>query len=115
MQGIINDVFYDFIKQYDSDSEYHFVGEVAYHLLRDDKAYEGAKSHREALLFVFDWLVKKSTVNREKDRERRGSCAADQRAPLAYDIDKAQSTEVTPQAFFYCSYRQQTEPPHLPD
>ena len=42
------------------------MGEVEYHLLKDDKSYEGLQSHREALVAVFD---------------RMDSCA--------YDIDKA--------------------------
>ena len=54
MHEIINDVFYGLAKQYDSDDEHHLVGEVDYHLLIDDKPYEGVKSHREALLFVFE-------------------------------------------------------------
>ena len=33
MNRIDNDPFYDFIKKYDPDSIYHFVGEVDYHLL----------------------------------------------------------------------------------
>ena len=33
MKRIDNDAFYEFIKQYDPDSEYHLVGEVDYHLL----------------------------------------------------------------------------------
>ena len=87
MQIIDNDVFYEFIKQYDPDGEYHFVGAVDYHLLRDDKPYEGVKSHREALRLVFDWLVKQD---------------ADQLCPLVYDIDKAQPSPLDPQEFFYC-------------
>ena len=54
MKRIDNDTFYDYIKQYDTDSEYHLVGEVDYHLLSDDKAYEGMESHREALRVVFE-------------------------------------------------------------
>ena len=46
MKRIDNDAFYKYIKQYDPDSEYHLVGEVEYHLLSDDKPYEGMKSHR---------------------------------------------------------------------
>ena len=41
MKIIDNDYFYEFIRKYDPDSEYHFVGEVDYHLLKDDKPYEG--------------------------------------------------------------------------
>ena len=102
MQEIKNDAFYDVAEQYDSDSEYHFVGEVDYHLLRDDKPYQGVKSHREALLFVFDRLVKNSMENQERARERSGDDIANLPAPMAYDIDKAQSTPLTPRAFFYC-------------
>ena len=54
MKRIENDAFYEFIKQYDPDNEYHLVGEADYHLLCDDKPYEGMKSHREALRCVFD-------------------------------------------------------------
>ncbi|MCR5725887.1 MAG: hypothetical protein K6G24_00325 [Lachnospiraceae bacterium] len=56
MYEMENDVFFDYIKQYDSDNEYHFVGEVEYHLLKDDKPYEGLQSHRKALIAVFDQL-----------------------------------------------------------
>ncbi len=58
MQKIDNDAFYEYIKQYDSDSEYHFIGTVEFHLLCDDKPYEGMNSHREALRFLFGWLKK---------------------------------------------------------
>ena len=34
MHEIKNDAFYDFIRSYDSDIEYHFAGEVDYHLLK---------------------------------------------------------------------------------
>ena len=54
MHEIKNDDFYDFVKQYASDPEYYFVGEVDYHILEDDKPYEGLQSHREALSVVFD-------------------------------------------------------------
>ena len=50
MHEIKNDGFYELAKQYDSDPEYHFVGEVDYHLLEDDKPYEGLQSHRDALI-----------------------------------------------------------------
>ena len=66
MHEILNDAFYDLAKQYDSDNEHHLVGEVDYHLLSDENPYEGLKSHREALLFVFEWLAAKSIENQEK-------------------------------------------------
>ena len=53
MYEIKNDAFYDFIRPYDSYTEYHFVGEVDYHLLKNDKPYEGLQSHRVALLIIF--------------------------------------------------------------
>ncbi len=53
MHEIENDCFYDFVKQYDPDSEYYIVGEVEYHLLTDNKPYEGLRSHRDALIPVF--------------------------------------------------------------
>ena len=71
MQIIENDTFYEFIQQYDPDSNYHFVGAVDYHLLCDDKSYEGIKSHREALRFVFDLLVKDSVANQENARKKK--------------------------------------------
>nr|MCR5263173.1 hypothetical protein [Clostridiales bacterium] len=76
--------------------------EVNYHLLHDDTDYEGLKSHREALRFVFDLLVKKRTDNLEKARENRGDGIADQLRPLVYDIEKAQPTQLNPQVFFCC-------------
>ena len=60
MKRIDRDSFCEFVKKYDPDSKYHFVGEVDYHLLWDDKPYEGMKSHREALHFVFEWLAEQS-------------------------------------------------------
>ena len=60
MKIIDNDSFYESVKKYDPDSKYHFVGEVDYHLLCDDKPYEGVKSHRESLHSVFEWLVEES-------------------------------------------------------
>jgi hypothetical protein len=102
MKRIDNDTFYDYIKQYDPDSEYHLVGEVDYNLLCDDQPYEGVKSHREALRCVFDWLVKKSIEDKENARIMFGDHVADKLRILAYDIDKAQSYPLAPQVFFYC-------------
>ncbi len=79
MYEIKKDVFYDYIKKYNSDIEYHIVGEVEYHLLKDDLPYEGLRSHKEALSAVFDQLH-----------------------PLAYDIDKAQPAALDTNDFFYC-------------
>lgn len=102
MHEIKNDGFYDFAKQYDSDPDYHFVGEVDYHLLEDDKPYEGLQSHRDALIVVFDRLVENSIEDLKGVRERYGNDKADQLSPLVYDIDKAQPTLLDPDDFFYC-------------
>ncbi len=102
MKRIDNDAFYEYIKQYDPDSEYHLVGEVDYHLLHEDRAYEGLKSHREALLAVFDWLVRKSIEDQERVRAEWGDRIADQMSPLIHDIDKAQPVPLAPQVFLYC-------------
>ena len=102
MYEIKNDAFYDYIKQYDPDSEYHLVGEVYYHLLSVEKPYEGMESHREALCFVFDLLVKQSIEDKENARIMFGDDLADKLHPLVYDIDKAQPSPLEPQVFFYC-------------
>ena len=102
MHELINDPFYEYIKQYDSDPEYHFVGEVDYHLLKDDEPYEGLRSHREALIVVFDHLEENRTEDQMGIRERCGDDLADQLYPLVYDIDKAQPTPLDPNDFFYC-------------
>ena len=102
MKRIDNDTFYDYIKQYDTDSEYHLVGEVDYHLLSDDKAYEGMESHREALRVVFEWLVKQSIEDKERARIMFDDDLADKLRPLVYDIDKAKPSPLDPQVFFYC-------------
>ena len=78
MKRIDNDAFYEFIKHYDQDSEYHLVGEVDYHLLSDDKPYEGMQSHREALRVVFEWLVEKSIEDKERARIMFGDDLAKQ-------------------------------------
>ena len=102
MRRIDNDAFYEFIKQYDPDREYHLVGAVDYHLLCDDKPYEGMRSHREALQFLFDWLVGKSIEDIENVRMRLGDDVADRMTPLVYDIDKAQPSPLEPKVFFFC-------------
>ena len=102
MHEIKNDAFYDFIRPYDSDIEYHFAGEVDYHLLKSDKPYEGLQSHREALIVVFEHLVENSIEDLKGIRERCGDDIADQLSPLVYDIDKARPTPVNPNVFFYC-------------
>ena len=102
MHEIKNSVFYDYIEQYDQDTEYHFVGEIDYHLLENDKPYEGLQSHREALIVVFDHIVKNSIEDLKSIRERCGDDAADKLSPLIYDIDKAKPTPLDPQEFFYC-------------
>ncbi|MEE5991541.1 MAG: hypothetical protein V3G41_12770, partial [Lachnospiraceae bacterium] len=102
MKRIDNDTFYDYIKQYDPDREYHLVGEVDYHLLSDDKPYEGMESHREALRVVFEWLVKQSIEDKERARIMFGDDLADKLQPLVYDIDKAKPSPLDPQVFFYC-------------
>ena len=86
MHEIKNDGFYELAKQYDSDPEYHFVGEVDYHLLEDDKLYEGLQSHRKALIVVFDHLVQNSIEDLKGIRERYGDDMADHLFPLAYDM-----------------------------
>ncbi len=102
MKRIDKDAFYEFIKQYDPDSEYHLVGEVDYNIFCDEKPYEGMKSHKEALRCVFDWLVKQSIEDKENARIMFGDHVADQLRPLAYDIDKAQPSPLAPPVFFYC-------------
>ncbi|OUM57480.1 hypothetical protein PIROE2DRAFT_64984 [Piromyces sp. E2] len=62
--GIDKPQFYE-----DVDIECHLVGEVEYHLLKDDKSYDGLRSHKEALIAAFDLMQ-----------------------PLVFDIDKAQTT-----------------------
>jgi hypothetical protein len=102
MHEITNDAFYDIAKQYDSDEEHHLVGEVDYYLLSDEKPYEGLKSHREALLFVFDWLAAKSIEDQVNVRKMLGDRIADQLHPWIFDIRKAQASPIDPQVFFYC-------------
>ncbi len=102
MKRIDNDAFYEYIKRYDPDSEYRLVGEVHYQLLNDDKPYEGLKSHKEALRFVFDWLVKQSIEDIERSRKMFDDGLADRLQPLDYDIDKAQLSPLDRQTFFYC-------------
>ena len=102
MKIIDNDYFYEFIRKYDPDSEYQFVGEVDYHLLKSDKPYEGLQSHREALTVVFDRLAENSIEDLKGIRERCGDDVADKLSPLIYDIDKAKATPLDPNDFFYC-------------
>ncbi len=102
MQKISNNIFYDLAKRYDSDADCHLIGEVDFHLLCDDKPYEGLNSHREALRSVFEQLKKKDLEDQKKTRNRMSDCISDQLEPLAYDIGKAQPTPLDPQTFFYC-------------
>ena len=102
MKEITKDTFYDFIRPYDLDDEYYFVGEVDYHLLKSDKPYEGMQSHREALVVVFDRLAENSIEDLKGIRERCGDDLADKLSPLTYDIDKAKPTPLDPNDFFYC-------------
>ena len=102
MKRTENDAFYEYIKRYDPDDEYHLVGEVDYHLLSDDKPYEGPESHREALRVVFEWLAKQSTEDKERARIMFGDDLADKLRPLVYNIDKAKPSPLDPRVFFYC-------------
>ena len=102
MREIVNDAFYEYIKQYDMDREHHLVGEVDYHLLIDDKPYDGPGSHREALDMVFEELEKRDLEDQEKTREMFGDRVADKLHPWTYDVGKAQSKLIDPQEFFYC-------------
>ena len=102
MKRIDHDTFYEYIKRYDPDGEAHLVGEVDYHLLRDDKPYEGMRSHREALRAVFDWLVKQSIAEKENARIMFGDDFAKRMCPVVYDIDKAKPSSLDRQEFFYC-------------
>ncbi|MCR4668610.1 MAG: hypothetical protein K5774_04440 [Clostridia bacterium] len=102
MQEIQNDAFYDLLRQYDPDTEYHLAGEVEYYLLRDERPYEGLSSHRDALRFVFDRLVEKSIDDRDKARELFGDDTADRMHPWVYDIGKAQTSALDSREFFYC-------------
>lgn len=100
MNEIENDVFYDLAEKYDPDPEYHFVGEVDYHLLTDDRPYEGMSSHREALRFVFDRFKAK---HEEEEMERAGAgCGGGTEDPWVCDVDRAQAVPLTPQELFYC-------------
>ena len=102
MQEITSDVFYDHIDRYDPNGEDHYVGEVEYHLLCDDKPYEGMESHREALNCVFDRLVKMCIEEIEIARRDFGDGSADRMHPWVYDIDKAEAVLLDPEVFFYC-------------
>ena len=102
MKILDNDAFYDLIRQYDPDDEYHLVGEVDYHLLCDEKPYEGVNSHREALRAVFDRLAEQSIESKERAREMFGDEYADRLRPLTYDLGKAQPSPLASQVFFYC-------------
>lgn len=102
MKEIKKDSFFDLVQQYDPDTENPLVGEVEYHLLVDDKPYDGLSSHKEALTFVFDQLVEKSKENRENARKKWGDSYVDEHPLMAYDIDKAQSVPLTSQILFYC-------------
>ena len=102
MYEMKHDEFYGFIRPYDLDDEYYFVGEVDYHLLKSDKPYEGLQSHREALIVVFDRLTENSIEDLKGIRERCGDDVADKLSPLIYDIDKAKPTPLDPNDFFYC-------------
>jgi hypothetical protein len=102
MKRIDNDAFYDHIKQYDPNSEYHLVGEVDYHLLSDDMPYEGIESHRQALNVVFKWLAEQSIKEKERTRIMFGEELAERMQPLVYDIDKAKPSLLDQQVFFYC-------------
>ena len=102
MERTDKDAFYEYIKQYDPNGEYHLVGEVDYHLLRDDKPYEGINSHREALHVVFEWLVQQSMEDKERARIMFGDELADKIRPLVYNIDQAKPSPLDPQVFFYC-------------
>ena len=102
MQEIINDGFYELVGQYDTDIKHHLVGEVDYYLLSDDKPYEGQRSHRKALLFVFDLLAKRSLADQERARKSLGGDATDRMHQWVCDIDKAQPTPLDPSEFFYC-------------
>ena len=96
MHEIKKDTFFDYIGQYDSDIESHFVGEVDYHLLKNDNHYEGLKSHKEALIVVFDNLAENSIENQNKAKERYGDDTA------FYDINNAKPKPLNPNEFFYC-------------
>ena len=102
MHEIVSDAFYEFTKQYDMDREHHLVGEVDYHIVSDDRPYDGLMSHREALEVVFDELEKRDLEDQRKAREMFGDKIADKLHPWIYDIDKAQSKPLDPQEFFYC-------------
>ena len=102
MQEIEKDFFYDFVKKYGSDGEDHWLGETYYYLLRDEKPYEGLRSHREALEFVFDLLIKRSREDQEKAGQRLDNDMADRPDPWTYDIMKAQAVRLDPREFFFC-------------
>ena len=102
MHEIKKDAFYDLVKKYDSDNENHYVGEVRYYLLSDDRPYEGMKSHREALRFVFDNLLEKSIENYEEAGKAQGGKTASELYPLSFDIGKARAVALDPRVFLYC-------------
>lgn len=102
MHEIKKDAFYDLVKKYDSDSENHYVGEVRYYLISNDRPYEGKNSHREALRFVFDRLLEKSIEHDEEAGRAQSGRTACELYPLNYDIGKAQAVLMDPREFLYC-------------
>ncbi len=102
MREITSDRFYDLAGQYDSDDGHHLVGEVDYHLLRDEKPCNRLQSHRDALLAVFDRLAAGIVEEQAKVRETLGDRVADRLRPWVYDVWKARPTPVDPRVFFYC-------------
>ena len=102
MHEILNDAFYDFVRQYDPNGEDHFAGAVGYYLVRGEGAYMGLESHREALRTVFESLVRKSAEYIEQVRENLGDEAADRMEPWTFDISKAQAAALDPAGFVYC-------------
>ena len=102
MYEIENDMFYEFAEEYGSVGTDRFIGEVGYFLIGDDKPYEGLRSHKEALITVFDRLVEESIDNRESAGMEYGDEIADKLTPLVYDIEKAQAKQLDAGRFFYC-------------
>ena len=98
MKRIEQDAFY----AYNQDEEAFFIGEVNYHLLKDEKPYEEIASHVEALRYVFEMLRQQSDVEIEEARILYGNDFANRLEPLTYDLTKAKPSLLDTQEFFYC-------------
>jgi len=94
MYELKNDQFYKIIQQYNRCV-------VEYCLMADDKAYQGIKSHKEAINFAMLTVNDRSIEDEIKFAAKYEKEIADKLVPWSSDIEKAKAVRIDTNTFLF--------------